>query len=118
MSRFRPLAILGVALVIGAFLGQAGVLVALAGMIVATIVWRRERARYDQMLLADYIETRAFPSDTIEEFAQSQTGAVTLDDARARMKAWRDGYLAAEWDQRVRRSNAGKRGAATRRRRR
>ena len=105
----KPLTILGVSLVAAAFLGQAGVLVALAGTIAAVLVYLHGRRRADRLLLAEYVDRNSFPGDSIGEFIESEAAAVSLAEARARMDAWRRGYVQAERDARRRRSEAARR---------
>lgn len=117
MTRAAPIVIVAVTLAVTAFLGQAGLPVAMAGLVVALAIYLLLRRRFDRMLLADYVERHSFPSDTVEEFAKSEAGELTLEQARQRQQAWRDGYVDAELRAKERRRAAARKAAETRRRR-
>lgn len=113
----HPVAIAGPALLFAAALGRSGIVVATVGLAVAGALSLARHRHQERLVLADYVERHSFPSDTVADFACSETGAATLREARERMDAWRSGYLAAERDARRRRSEAAKRAAMTRRER-
>ncbi len=118
MSRARtyrtPIVVVGLALVVSAFLGLAGVDVLMVALVASgALAWRINR-RERSMLIADYVERSSFPSDTVKDFVENESGT-TLEEARRRLESWRRGYAEAEHQARERRSAAARRAAATRR---
>lgn len=101
---------------VAAFAGTTGVLLEIAGVVAAVIVWRSESRAHERMLVGDYVERHSFPSDTVSDFVTTATASTSIGEARARMDAWRSGYLQCERAATARRSAAAKKAAATRRR--
>lgn len=90
-------------------------LVAVLLFCLARRVAARVRKRHEQrFLIADFVERHSFPDDSVSSFVQRETGSVTLEQARARLEAWKSGYLQAERDAHERRSRAARRSAAMR----
>lgn len=112
----RPLAVLTAFLLPAAFLGQAGVLLVLAGTAAAILMWRRERRRADRVLIADYVERHSFPSDSVADFVATESGQADLAHARQVLHSWRNGFLEAERRAHERRSYAARKAVESRRR--